>query len=319
MAKGNLFLGQARGSVGDVTFYRMNGKQVARSRNRQPSNPNSDGQLIQRAITSTVGRAYQSGKAIFDHSFEGKRVPSGSANMFRKVNANLLRGIVMPEIQAATPDVDCDGVVIARGGAYPVPGPYRVSQGSLIQSLFSISPDSGNPDKLEASIVAPLTSEKLGEYCTRLGLVAGDIYTIVAFGLTANSGWVADQPANQYTQFPCAFGFIRLMVKSTALTSETAMSSATLEDLFTIDQTGTPIPGSTLLTAPINIDQVVSSALTGSLAVIRSEDNSGLRSTSDMVCPAAVDWGIKSAWLLDSWSPDTSRLQSDLILEGGNF
>lgn len=319
MSKGNLFLGQARGSVGDVTFYRMNGKQVARSRNRQPSNPNSDGQLIQRAITSTVGRAYAAGKVIFDHSFEGKRVPSGSANMFRKVNANILRALVLPEIQAATPDVDCDGVVVARGGAWPVPGPYRVSQGSLIQNLYSIAPDSGDQDKLEASIVAPLTSEKLGEYCTRVGLVAGDIYTIVAFGILPGSGWDADMPENQYTQFACAFGFIRLMVKSSALTSDTAMASATLDDLFTIDQTGTPIPGSTLLTGGINIDQVVSSALTGSLAVIRSEDNSGLRSTSDMVCPASVDWGIKSAWLLDSWSPDSSKLQSDLILEGGNF
>lgn len=319
MAKGNHLLGKVHGSIGDVTFYTMNGQQVSRARNRVVSNPNSDAQLVQRAIMSTVGRAYAAGKAIFDHSFEGRRVPSGSANAFRKVNANLLRAIVLPEIQAETPDTDCDGVVVARGSAYPVPGPYRVSQGSLTQGLYSIAADSGNADKLEATIAAPLTSEKLGEYCSRLGLVAGDIYTIVALGILYGHGWSAAAPENQYTNFPCAFGFIRLKVKSSALSSSTTMATATLDDMFEIDETGTPIPGTTLVTGPINIDQVVSGCVTGSLAVIRSQENSGLRSTSDMQCPASVDWGIKSAWLLSMWSREASDLQSPLILEGGNF
>ena len=71
MSKGNLFQGMARGSVGDVTFTRVNGQQVARVRNRKPKNPRTNKQLYQRAIMATVMRAYSAGRAIFDHSFEG--------------------------------------------------------------------------------------------------------------------------------------------------------------------------------------------------------------------------------------------------------
>ena len=49
MAKGNLFLGMGRGSVGDVTFYRADGQQLSRARNRKPRNPKTNAQLIQRA------------------------------------------------------------------------------------------------------------------------------------------------------------------------------------------------------------------------------------------------------------------------------
>lgn len=71
MAKGNMFLGMARGKVGDVVFYRADGQQLSRVRNRNPRNPRTNAQLFQRAIMATVVQAYAAGKELFDHSFQG--------------------------------------------------------------------------------------------------------------------------------------------------------------------------------------------------------------------------------------------------------
>ena len=73
MAKGNMLQGMARGKVGDVVFSRLNGQQISRVRNRQPYNPRTNKQLIQRAIMATVMLGYSAGKEIFNHSFQGKR------------------------------------------------------------------------------------------------------------------------------------------------------------------------------------------------------------------------------------------------------
>lgn len=91
MAKDNLFLGTARGSVGDVTFSRLNGLQVARVRNRSPRNPQSPAQMVQRIIMSTVGKAYSFMSEICDHSFEGFESGQLSQRKFMEVNIGLLR------------------------------------------------------------------------------------------------------------------------------------------------------------------------------------------------------------------------------------
>ena len=48
MAKGNLILGTASRSIGDVTMYRRNGQQVSRARVRNIGNPRTEGQAKQR-------------------------------------------------------------------------------------------------------------------------------------------------------------------------------------------------------------------------------------------------------------------------------
>lgn len=84
MAKGNMFLGMSRGSVGDVTFYRNRGKQVARARNRAPMNPKTEAQTIQRMILATASKAYSRTKGIVDHSFQGVQYGGVSQSYFLK-------------------------------------------------------------------------------------------------------------------------------------------------------------------------------------------------------------------------------------------
>ena len=320
MAKGNLFLGMGRGSVGDVTFYRANGQQLSRARNRRPSNPKSDAQIYQRAISATISQAYKAGKAIFDHAFEGRRVPSGNQQRFLSVNMRKLRSDVLTELDesAATSNTR----VVSPGTTYPVPWSYRISEGSLIQNLFTISlVDNGGAKGLQAVMAEAQEGETVAQYATRLNLSPGEIFTICAFGINP-VGDAEDTISSQ-----ASFGFVRLIVKDSVKTSATTMATAKYEDFFTIDSSGSTFPGAQAVTQGLNIDQVVSdiSALTGSMGVIRSNENSGLRSTSDMVCPFEVDgsgsneWGVAPINLLAAWSNASNGLQSPLVLEGGGF
>lgn len=98
MSKGNLFLGFGRGKVGDVVFYRQDGEQIARARNRSPRNPRTAIQLVQRVIMKTVSQAYSILQPICDHSFEG--LPVGTANQSRFVRLNTadMRALLSDEI-----------------------------------------------------------------------------------------------------------------------------------------------------------------------------------------------------------------------------
>lgn len=91
MAKGNMFLGLARGSVGDITFYRRNAQQISRVRVRKVKNPQSPSQMGQRAINHTAVQAYSILKGICDHSFQGVSYGANSYAKFLSLNMDMLR------------------------------------------------------------------------------------------------------------------------------------------------------------------------------------------------------------------------------------
>lgn len=134
MAKDNLFLGMARGSVGSVTFARVDGQQVSRARNRSPRNPQSPAQMVQRIVMSSVGKAYSFMQAICNHSFEGFETGQMSQRKFMEVNVGIMRDKVA-DILAYPVEAN-----IKSSSAYnfsfkndyaPVLNEYQLSAGSL--------------------------------------------------------------------------------------------------------------------------------------------------------------------------------------------
>lgn len=313
MAKGNLFLGMGRGSVGDVTFYRADGQQLSRARNRKPRNPKSNAQLIQRAISATVVQAYKAGSIIFDHSFEGKSVPAGSQRAFLSTNMRKLREQVLREMNLEAGSQLAS--VVSPRAVYPVPNAYRISEGSLIQNLFVQSVDEN--DNVAAVPVAAHQGETIAQYLTRLNIVPGEIFTVVSLGvITTQSG------RSSLVSPQCTFGFMRLTVKEAAATSTTSMTTATFQDIFDIDSAGAVLPTTRLFTQGIYIEDLdIAGSDTGGIGVIRSNENSGLRSSSDMWIPDGTaimpEWGVSPGNLLASWSQDSGAVDSELILEGG--
>ena len=321
MAKGNLFLGGARGSVGDVTFYTKNGQQISRVRRRSVKNPNTSGQLYQRAILSTVVKAYQAGSAIFDHSFEGVATGAASQARFQKVNINLLRKLIEADIDANASESAHHAAVVPRGAVWPVPNVYRVSQGTLFQNIFSQQNPGLTTPQFQAA--DPLDGESVASYFNRLGIIDDDIFTFVAFGITGSSGWVANDQSRFRKSYETQFGWVRLRVRSSAFEETTPIDEVVISEIFEVESSMPVSIGENAPTAAISLSQVLPGAKTGSLGVIRSRENSGLRSTCDMVLPQQDDefipqWGIVGKYIQEFWSKDYVELgQSPLILEGG--
>lgn len=134
MAKDNLFLGTARGSVGDVVFSRLNGVQVSRVRNRAPRNPQSPAQMIQRIIMATVGKAYSFMSDICNHSFENFEEGQLSQRKFMEVNVGLMRDRLAAVLEFPVEDVILSSNATNfnyKNDFLPVFNEYIISAGSL--------------------------------------------------------------------------------------------------------------------------------------------------------------------------------------------
>ena len=314
MAKGNLFLGDGRGSIGDVTFYTKNGQQISRVRRRSIKNPSTSGQLYQRAILSSVVKAYQAGSVIFDHSFEGVATGADSQARFQKLNIDWLRSSIFADIEANHGDNQSVAAVVPRNASYPVPNAWIVSQGSLYQDVFAVDASENEISWL----TAPDTNEKLGEYCTRLGIIDDDIFTIVVFGITDNS--YDDKDERRFrTAYQTRFGFLRMRVKTSAITSTEVASAAPLSDLFDFSSSEYFSPGGITVGGTLGFGSFMPSASAFAAGVIRSRENSKLRSNCQLSLPGnLVQWGIIAKYIPEFWSKEIQELgQSPLILEGG--
>lgn len=134
MSKGNLFLGYARGKVGDVVFSHTGGEQITRARNRSPKNPKAPLQQLQRICFNTGSRAYSYMQDICNHSFEGFQPGTPCQAEFMRVNVNMLREKLAYPIAFPDDTVmrDSDAYNFSRkGDVLPVANNYIVSNGSL--------------------------------------------------------------------------------------------------------------------------------------------------------------------------------------------
>lgn len=322
MSKGNMLFSQARGKVGDLVFSRLDGEQIVRSRNRHPKNPKTNAQLFQRAIMATVLRAYSAGKMIFDHAFEGKQVGAQCQRAFLSLNAKRLRAAIAADLEAGNVGADCAARVVGPGVQTPVAAGFQVSAGSLHQDLFN------SVGKLNG--VGDVQNESISQYLARFGVVADDIFTVVAFtnsnpAVDENIVFSVNGVATVYgKQTVGDFLFARLRVKPEALASTTAISAATkLDAIFTLDaKSNFSVDLSTVTAA----DAILSATTFGTRAflltsgVIRSRENEDLRSDCILSWPSsdAAAYGITSDLLLRAWQQGATALgDSDLILEGG--
>ena len=325
MSKGNLFLGMGRGKIGDIVLYRKNGEQAARTRNRAPKNPKSNGQLYQRAIMATIMQAYSAGKAIFDHSFQNRSVGAKNMNEFMSRNLKMLRA----EIAAGSTTAS----VVAPGTIMPVPNRYIVSAGNFQQTPFGLALNTVVPTGEVAHIETPAAQqdETVAAYMQRVGLLEGDIYTIVCFGADdADADPYAGDPTDGWEgcQLYGGFAFLRLTVKAVdALTLTQAAASATLLDVFNIEATNTTqsyFDEAALAGCPFSVQELFGvdeyPYKQGAIGTIRSRNDSGERSNTQLQYIGETAWGIRKDYILKVWSAAGQTLgDSKLILEGGNL
>lgn len=117
MAKGINIFGTLNGTLGETVYYRSGGEQKQRIRVRNPHNPNTNAQIVQRAKFSGAGMFFAHGKqALFPYAFESKRKNESNFNAFMRENIS--------KAYPVSKDVK-DSV------SYPIFNSWTMSKGSL--------------------------------------------------------------------------------------------------------------------------------------------------------------------------------------------
>lgn len=185
MAQGNMLLGYARGSVGDVTFFRSGGSQRARARNRKPNNPRSSSQMTQRAKFASAVKFYKRAVSnFFRFAYQDKKGNESDYNAFMRHN---IQGA--PLISKTAFDKQ----------GYPALGNWVLSYGEL-QPLNYIAGENGSVIELPNNFSS--NPSNLGELSQ--GLIdsgfyeQGDIITVVMIDITGTPLPTAT-PAGVYT------------------------------------------------------------------------------------------------------------------------
>ena len=181
MSKGNLFLGYARGKVGDVVFSRQNGEQITRARNRAPKNPQTAYQLTQRVCLKTASLAYSLMQEICNHSFQSVDGKTPNQSRFNRVNIGLMRQQLADYINSGDPNElwSCAETNFAqRSTVLPPIRPYIVSEGTLQSMLVSMD---GGFVSLDALVNITPAGDVItyAEVCQAYGLNRGDQLTFL--------------------------------------------------------------------------------------------------------------------------------------------
>lgn len=189
MAKGNLFLGMARKKIGDVVFYRANGEQISRARNRAPKNPRSEKQSVQRMVLATAAKTRSALAGLYNHSFEGVEVGVKSLQHAQRLLMEGYRGYAAAFFNGT--GVSETRQTFALKGA-PIAGIYQgmpLSRGRLSMNAYSIADDDSDPsntvgvlrldDELSANAIT--TQSAYVAELAKLGLEPGDQLTAVVY------------------------------------------------------------------------------------------------------------------------------------------
>lgn len=164
MGKGNFILGTGSSSIGDVTFARRNGQQIARVRVRKIKNPKSVGQATQRMLSSMVVKFYSPLAKVLETSFEGLSKADSYAK-FLSINMNLAKA---------------NGWCSPKGSYKPYP--FQISEGSLPQPVIdgghlqigNLAETPATLGALSSAIIATYPQLQNGDQVTVIGWNATD-------------------------------------------------------------------------------------------------------------------------------------------------
>lgn len=179
MAKGNLFLGTAKKTIGDIVLYRRNGVQQSRVRVRHIANPKTEAQALQRNYMAPVTKFYAPLADVLERSWEGLN-RSESLSAFLKANFSLARA---------------KGWYVEKGAEF-LALPYQVSKGILAPLTYSynVLTLASTPNDIQVSTISAILVDmgyQLGDQITFVGCVKdatkGDIRPVWARFLLSDS------------------------------------------------------------------------------------------------------------------------------------
>ena len=164
MAKGNMFIGNGSGKVGNLVVATRAGEQITRVYQPRVANPKSYSQMLQRAKFANAVKFYK--KAVqnfFKFAFEDKKKSESDYNAFMRHN-------IMNSTLLVKGNVD--------DAYFPALGRWRMSSGSLANAFRPIEGPTGiafiNDGIKEKATIGDISSTLIGQ-----GFHTGDIVTFV--------------------------------------------------------------------------------------------------------------------------------------------
>lgn len=126
------WVGAASGRLGESTYYRKNGKTLARALPSTVTNPRTKAQMLQRIVFAVVAQAASQLKNVVNHSFEAKKYGEESLNYFRSRALADMRAKAINAVNAQTPEAELAYGCFTRKGIATLPtNDYLISEGSL--------------------------------------------------------------------------------------------------------------------------------------------------------------------------------------------
>lgn len=308
----------ARGKLAGASFGKGQNGQTIQREIKNPNNPNTNPQLYQRAIMATVQRAYNAGKEILDHSFQGLSKGSKCQQKFMRDNLKILRSAIIKDYNSEEPVSQMKARVISRGGVAPMANEYKISEGTLYNNIV-IRDEYDCQFKFVGVNEANLT---VAGWCRKYGIMPDDIFTICAYLNNPSQVITGEDYSDAAHYVAGSFAYLRFEMKRAAFASNMLISQATLGDIFELTFS---LPGDVAwlpMTTVIDVSTWIGGYTAGSAGCIRSRQNSKLRSTENMRLfnMGTEDFGIKTPLILPFWKKGNNPLgNSDLLLEGGNL
>lgn len=305
MAKGNAFLGQLRGKIGDVVFTRTGGAQTSRALNRHPRNPQTPAQMYQRGCLATVSEMYIRGtRNFFKYAFMNKTAAQSEFNKFCQLNIGR---------------VPCNSRAALAQGA-PAIGNFIMTQGTLAPIRIDKRDDSFTitmRSDISSKAVAQWTMGDVSRaFIETYGYQQGDIITYLDISSSATP-----------------FATIGDMVANESLTSIAGMPLWSIKQ-FRLDSTSEELMTDSGIFTTGSSDNVLQlscvyemgdSAVEGVTMVCSRNVKSGvLVSSSEMLCntatQTAIDLGLSDEWkeaVARYWVPDSASSIAPInILQG---
>lgn len=126
------WVGAASGRLGESTYYRKNGKTLARALPSTVTNPRTKAQMLQRIVFAVVAQAASQMKNVVNHSFEAKKYGEESLNYFRSRALADMRAKAINAVNAQTPQAELAFGCFTRKGIATLPtNDFLISEGSL--------------------------------------------------------------------------------------------------------------------------------------------------------------------------------------------
>lgn len=283
MATGNMFLGGARGSVGDITLSVQNGQQTYRQRNRQPRNPRSKRQMFQRASFAVPVKFFTRGtQQLFKFAFTDKKQTESDYNAFMRANAK--RGVLMTKEQLENP-------FIANLGRFQLTKGDLPSVRVLTVDGAEVGSDNCILIKTEIAVAtAPTTFGELSQaiLASNPGYQRGDIITTLC--IVTNCGMTEEMP------YLVTDGIFepRWVIEQMILDPD---DTTALTPAWTCSKT------SDGYLAIANANAVISMEVFGASVIVSRNTANGLRVSNSSIHPS-----VDAVWVINKMTPDWENI-----------